>query len=364
MVSLSVCVRACRILPALVLPILLGFLWGAHEIAAAVPGEATNLRWCPGTDSCLEWDAAVPPGSYRIVRGTAASLPGLVDASVDSCAVATFSGTSTGSVLTDTPPVGDLYWYLVVATTCDADGTAGDGTGGPRILNSSGDCAPANCSDGLRNGTESDADCGGGACGGCTPGQHCCGGTDCLELVCIGDACAGASCVDGSRNGNETDVDCGGGSCPSCPDGLQCAVNSDCTSHVCSAGHCAAPTCTDGVQNGIETDVDCGGGCTACANGKKCGIASDCQSGFCQGGVCQLPYCPDTDGDGCDEFCDFCGTNCGTIPGRTGSGTLDDPYSDCTGVTTCAYCTTTSGIEAFCGPNGFGGRCCGLSCQP
>ena len=361
MVFSSAALRALRISFELAPVVLVSILCGAHDIAGATPGEATNLRWCPGTGSCLEWDAAVPPGNYRIVRGTAASLQGLVDAAVDSCALATFSGTSTGSVLNDAPPVGDFYWYLVVATTCAADGTAGEWTGGPRILNSSGDCAPASCSDGLRDGTESDVDCGGASCGGCAPGQHCCAGSDCSSLLCIAEACAGATCVDGIRNGNETDIDCGGGTCPSCAGGMQCAISSDCTSHVCTGGRCALPSCTDGVQNGNETDIDCGGSCPACANGRQCSVDSDCQSGFCVSGLCQVPYCPDTDGDGCYEFADCCSTNCGTIPGRTGDGTLANPYSDCTGVTVCAYCTTTSGILASCG--NFGGcRVCGMPC--
>ena len=329
----------------------------------AEPGEATNLRWCSGTKSCLEWDAASPPGSYRIVQGTTASLPGLLDSAIDSCTVATFSGTSTGSVLTDAPAAGNLYWYIVVATICAGDGSAGNGTAGARIVNSGGDCAPPSCVNGVRDGTESDTDCGGSSCEGCAPGQHCCAGTDCSALVCILDVCAGASCVDGVQNGNETDVDCGGGTCPSCPDGLRCAVGSDCSSHICSQGHCAAPSCADGVQNGNETDVDCGGGCEACANGKGCGVDSDCQSGVCYNGVCQISYCADTDGDGCEELADCCLSHCGSA-GHGGSGTLNDPYSDCTGVTTCAYCTTTGGTLAFCGQSALGCRVCGLPCQP
>ena len=329
---------------------------------AQQPGEVTNLRWCAGTNSCLEWSAAIPPGSYRLIRGTAASLPGLLDATVDSCTVSTFSGTSTGPVLTDSPPAGEIYWFLVVATTCTLSGSAGSGTAGERVVDSSGDCAPASCSNGLRDGTESDADCGGGSCGECGPGQHCCGGADCSSLVCMAEACAGATCVDGVRNGNETDIDCGGGTCPSCPDAGQCAIDSDCTSRVCSGNRCAPPSCTDGVRNGNETDVDCGGACTACPLFGKCSVDSDCQSGFCQSGACALPACPDTDGDGCLELADCCSTNCGTA-GHSGDGTLANPYSDCIGVTVCAYCTTTSGILASCG--NFGDcRVCGMPCVP
>ena len=70
----------------------------------------------------------------------------------------------------------------------------------------------ASCTDGVHNGDETDADCG-GSCGPC------------------------ASCSDGVRNGDEPGVDCGG----------------------CCAAVC--PTCNDGVRNGDEANVDCGGSC-------------------------------------------------------------------------------------------------------
>ena len=96
------------------------------------------------------------------------------------------------------------------------------------------------------------------------------------------------TCTDAIKNGTETDVDCGGGLCPACVPGKMCLAGSDCTSQVCMAGMCQAPSCTDMVKNGNETDVDCGGGtCPKCAMSKMCGSNSDCQSNVCSGGVCQ-----------------------------------------------------------------------------
>jgi len=46
------------------------------------------------------------------------------------------------------------------------------------------------------------------------------------------------TCADGVKDGAETDVDCGGGACPSCADGRACAAKSDCQSLACSAGVC------------------------------------------------------------------------------------------------------------------------------
>ena len=98
---------------------------------------------------------------------------------------------------------------------------------------------------------------------------------------------ATASCTDGLRDGAETDVDCGGGTCPQCTAGKQCVIYSDCSSSVCKGGMCQPPSCTDGIKNGAETDVDCGGGtCPQCPPGKQCAVASDCSSSVCSSGFC------------------------------------------------------------------------------
>jgi hypothetical protein len=155
---------------------------------------------------------------------------------------------------------------------------------------SGGICQAPSCTDGVKDGTETDVDCGGGTCLPCAAGQMCAVGTDCQSGICQAGKCqpAAASCTDGIKNGNETDVDCGGGTCPKCATGKGCLAGADCVSGICSAGICQAPTCNDGVKNGTETDVDCGGGtCLPCATGKQCLVATDCQSNVCLGGICQ-----------------------------------------------------------------------------
>jgi hypothetical protein len=125
-----------------------------------------------------------------------------------------------------------------------------------------GTCAPAGCSDGLKNGDETDTDCG-GSCQGCATGKACKMGTDCLSQICTASVCK-PSCTDAQKNNAETDVDCGGGTCPACDDGKSCANASDCKSQVCAGGKCQAPTCADGKKNGAEIGVDCGGPCPSC----------------------------------------------------------------------------------------------------
>jgi hypothetical protein len=142
------------------------------------------------------------------------------------------------------------------------------------------------CADGVKDGDETDVDCGGAACGRCAPGRACAAGSDCEGGACLAGVCAVASCLDGIRDGTETDVDCGGGLCPLCGDGLGCASPEHCASGVCAAGACAAAACTDGVKNGLETGVDCGGGCPGCAFGEACAAAADCEGGACRAGRC------------------------------------------------------------------------------
>jgi len=192
-------------------------------------------------------------------------------------------------------------------------------------------CQPPSPTDGVKNDSETDRDCGGallvsGAKNTASDSapvcqfelsQKCSIGLDCDSLVCNANNNAGglpancpngASCTcqvpsstDGVKNGGETDVDCGGASVPGsdtappCAPTRKCLIGSDCTSSICTTGKvCAAPSPTDGVKNGGETDVDCGGallasgatnpaddGAPKCADSKSCLIDNDCRSAFC-----------------------------------------------------------------------------------
>ena len=53
--------------------------------ALAVPGEVTNLAWCTGTKSCLQWNAVGGADQYNVYRGELASLPCVLSPSLDSC---------------------------------------------------------------------------------------------------------------------------------------------------------------------------------------------------------------------------------------------------------------------------------------
>ncbi len=127
-------------------------------------------------------------------------------------------------------------------------------------------------------------------CGGC--------GVVCPSGVCLEGLCQASSCTDTVKNGGETDVDCGG-SCGPCNPGAGCGSSADCTTLVCVAGSCQPASCADQVKNGDEAGVDCGGACTI---PETCnGVDDDCNGTIDEGlgavscgvGACQatVPAC-------------------------------------------------------------------------
>jgi cysteine-rich repeat protein len=142
-----------------------------------------------------------------------------------------------------------------------------------------------------------------------TGGQSSCGpqcdasaGQFCVMGTCV-------SCSDGARNGDETDVDCGG-SCGPCAQGLSCGAEADCGTGFCAGGVCCNEACGDtcvrcdlegarGIcayvpENEAHEARACGGtsvcdGKGACkrVTGEACGKGIECLSGRCLGRVCE-----------------------------------------------------------------------------
>lgn len=131
-------------------------------------------------------------------------------------------------------------------------------------------------------------------CPPCGTNKACSVNSDCTSQRCdsTSKTCNAPLCTDLVKNGDETDVDCGGNICGPCADGMLCQKAKDCLSGVCSGTplRCQVPSCTDGVKNGSETDKDCGGGCsTKCNRGSACNNSFDCVTNVCQGNQCQCP---------------------------------------------------------------------------
>jgi Cys-rich repeat protein len=176
-----------------------------------------------------------------------------------------------------------------------------------------GTCIPGSCSDGVKNGQETDVDCGGGTCPPCAVTRDCVADRDCASLACDAWAphrCLGSACLDHRRDGDESDIDCGG-SCVKCPDHHFCKTGGDCASGICDLPRgsiCLPSACRNGVRDGNETDVDCGGGvCDSCAVGQQCLSTLDCGTGACDvvSHLCVADHCADhaQDGDETDVDC-------------------------------------------------------------
>lgn len=163
-----------------------------------------------------------------------------------------------------------------------------------KMCKSNGDCtsnlctnnvctAAPSCNDGTKNGSETDIDCGGSCATKCATGKMCMADGDCVSADCTNNVCVAAAptCTDGVKNGTETDIDCGGSACGPCANAKKCVASSDCLSLSCIGTTCIPTQCSDNVKNGTETSIDCGGTCTKCTSGKPCLVNTDCLSGTC-----------------------------------------------------------------------------------
>jgi len=141
-------------------------------------------------------------------------------------------------------------------TAVDCGGSCGKCSGD--TCASSTDCRSARCevgtcvgdpgpSSGARDGDETDVDCGGPTAPGCAAGKACNGDADCADRYCpeaTPRVCVTPRNDDGVKNGTETDVDCGGSSGIRCPVGSACLADGDCTTACNYAQRCVeAPSC-------------------------------------------------------------------------------------------------------------------------
>ena len=249
---------------------------------------------------------------------------------------------------------------------CDDGNTAnGDGC--------SATCKYETCGDGIvNNGEQCDGgptcniDCTFAICGDgkVSAGEQCDDGNS-----VNGDGCSNqckfeqqATCSDQIKNGGETDIDCGGPNCAACAQGKACVAGSDCSTGVCTNGICAAavqPVCGDGVVNQFGEQCDNGaansntGACTTQCRTNVCG------DGFRFAGVEQCDDGNTTNGDGCSATCTLeQALAANGVACTTGSECLSTFCSDgvcsntpCTGLCQAASAAKKgSGADGVCGP--------------
>ena len=142
---------------------------------------------------------------------------------------------------------------------------------------------------------------------GAGKGAECKVGADCASTICESGKCTEPLSTDNVKNGTETDVDCGGTAptnAPKCLEGKVCKGNDDCHWGTCNAGKCGGDV--KGQKDGDQTDIDCGGAQSPpCDWGQGCQFDRDCGTG----GKC-----------GQDKKC-LVGPSCDVVHGGTTCGT-------------------------------------------
>ena len=244
---------------------------------------ACNANQCQTADAssmtaCTDNGGVICDGSGNCVECNA---PGDCTPPTEQCLKATCSGAN----VCGTTPVTD-------GNTCNESGGAVCLSGGCVACIQASDCPATGTTCKTRNCTAGNA---------CVP-QNASDGTVCSDnggTTCMGGVCVvGNTCDDGVKDGDETDVDCGG-SCPACTHAKdKCSNNNDCsladglTCLPYTAGDfCVLLACSStGEANATDADgtKSCGGAdCGPCPATKMCNINSDCSPGPCTLNICQ-----------------------------------------------------------------------------
>jgi hypothetical protein len=306
-----------------------------------------NGRTCDDTGACVACSVPTQCGGDLCVNSR--------------CVPATCTDLAQGGAETGVDCGGPTCGPCLTGGAClvGADCQSGVCGGAPRA------CLAPTCSDGLQNGDESDADCGGGCAARCAAGRRCHVDEDCSGGLCSGTVCLPA-CNDGLRNGSETGVDCGG-ACPPCALSEGCLFDADCAEGLCRGARCVPASCADGAPGALETGVDCGGVCAPCPPGQPCASGADCQSGVCAGTLCAKAACTDHTRNAAETGVDCGGPACAKCPDGQGCAGPGDCASGICLSGTCAQASCADGLldqgesDVDCGgacPGCAGGKAC------
>lgn len=292
---------------------------------------------------------AIPTGPSDASRDVA-----VVDAPIDSPFVVRDSGSETGPA--------DSAAETSTPTDSGSDARAEAGFPG--------------CGNGFKDGFETDIDCGGSQCPKCADTLVCSTGVDCESSFCNPSTfrCAAPTCTDGFKNGNESDVDCGG-SCPKCSPGKLCTSPLDCTQNVCDTfGTCGCPPKM--VVVAVSSPLG-GGYCvdqTEVTKGDyrlfvNSGPSLSAQIQQCQTNGSFTPTggwppsqplsssmgLPVTNVDWCDAFA-YCAWSGKRLCGRVGGGSLGGSLSDANDYTKSSWFNACSAQNTFAFPYGTQAR--------
>jgi hypothetical protein len=215
------------------------------------------------------------------------------------------------------------------------------------------------CNDGVKNGKETDVDCGGPECGACL-GQPCAPLNGCkVHTFCVKpeNICCNAVCGERCESCAKLKTGQPDGTCAPIPYSMdpdhECSMPTGSLVGGCGAtpGKCR---CEDGLKNSDESDVDCGGlTCPGCVGGKKCGGDPDCSisAHHCVNGTCCSSSCM-----GACLYCNDNGQCTNAPPGYPNPACAPNKACGVTG----APCAGKHGVG--CDPLNFGEDCISGMC--
>src|SRR5262249_2117603 len=112
---------------------------------------------------------------------------------------------------------------------------------------------------------------------------------DCTSSMCDATSMTCVSCSDGQRDGEETDVDCGGADCAPCAYGLTCSQSTDCSTAACLQGNCGTPASCSALEQLSAAPPDGSFLSDPDGQGREAPFAVWCNMTFDKGGWTVLP---------------------------------------------------------------------------
>ncbi len=211
----------------------------------------------------LSWEQVAGAESYNLYRGKPADLPNLAvqpgPAVPNACT--RWSGTTAGTepILTETPPPGSLFWYLVTAVGAYGEGDVQDGTNGPRQIVSSGPCTGSSCPhDKCVEGALLSPSCGSCVAAICAGDPFCCNTAwDGLCVEQVRTVCNSLTCLESRGICNHTVCSFGPLLTPDCDDP---PVSPSCVGRICAVDPFCCEQHWDLLCTG-EVDTVCGMKC-------------------------------------------------------------------------------------------------------
>ncbi|MGH9867003.1 MAG: right-handed parallel beta-helix repeat-containing protein, partial [Candidatus Polarisedimenticolia bacterium] len=191
---------------------------GSEFSACLLPSTTTpidvspTMAMAPGETEMM-WGPVAGAQSYTLYRGLPADLehlPATTPATLQGVpnACTRWSGTTptTGPILTEEPPPGSFFWYLVSATGIYGEGGVGAGSLGPRQILSSGPCTGSFCPhDKCMQGDPLSTNCGGCVASICAVDPYCC--NTAWDNICVGEVrtvCNNFTCLESAGSCNHT----------------------------------------------------------------------------------------------------------------------------------------------------------------